>query len=107
MNLKELITASGLSRLSVDPLNRRIVVCADMSRTFADCDGCDGTGDERDARTALIVHAVNILPELVEAAEHLGCCDFPDEIEHRCPGCVKALETIRKATTINIEQKGK
>ena len=53
------------------------------------------------------VHAVNILPELVEAAEHLGCCDFPDEIEHRCPGCVKALETIRKATTINIEQKGK
>lgn len=56
-----------------------------------------------DADEHLKVHCVNTYAALLGAAEHLGWCDFPDEIEHRCDGCVAARAAIAKAN--NVEAK--
>lgn len=49
--------------------------------------------EERLANARLIAAA----PDLLEAAKHLSCCDFPDEVDFRCDGCNAARAAIAKA----------
>lgn len=68
---EDLAKQANLFRLSVCPINCRVVTYADMSRSFAETDGCDGTAEEREARASLIAHWGNNFEQVVAALEYV------------------------------------
>ena len=41
--------------------------------------------------------ATDVITDLIRAADHWHCCDYPDEVEFRCEQCQDAEEAMKAA----------
>jgi hypothetical protein len=87
---EDLAKQANLSRLSVCPISHRVVTCADMSRSFAETDLCDGTVEEREARASLIAHWGNNFEQVVAALEYVDIQIGQDPRYSELPVNIKA-----------------
>lgn len=55
--------------------------------------GPDTPAEELEA----VARLMQVALALLEAANHLFVCDFPDEVDFRCEGCTAARAAIRAA----------
>lgn len=107
---EDLAKQANLSRLSVCPINHRVVTCADMSRSFAETDGCDGTAEEREARASLIAHWGNNFEQVVAALEYVETQIGLDPRYDELPVNIKAAysrahEVLAAAQTVHTAAK--